>query len=288
MDLFFDHGAPYFTVSKSVVLDVVLEWESRGLVAEWKETFGSFDCISKCFTDSEEESLGKKYVGVPGMNSICRALCNEPGVESKFGIGVAKIEWLVNQKSWSLTSVDGMFLGHFGVLVATDKLLASSGFSNLTGHPPPLDMNLAPQIASKIEQIPFRSYFVLMLAFSEPLPTISVKGFSFKNSEVLSSAFCDSSKPGRSSASECWVLHSTEEYTKKVIANTGRQKASDATFTRGQCLSSCECSQRRKVLVDTNKPLVVCGDFCVSPNVEGAIESGLAAASKFMQMHSCI
>lgn len=314
VELFFDHGAPYFSVSNTGVMDVILEWESRGLVAEWKEQFGTFDCISKSFTDAEEESSSRKYVGIPGMNSICRALCNEPGVESKFGIGVGKMEWVMDQKSWLLTSLDGKFLGDFGGLVATDKILASPGFTYVTGHPPPLDMNLAPQWASRIEQVPFRSYFVLMLAFSEPLRTISVKGFSFKNSEILSSAFCDSSKPGRSSASECWVLHSTEQYAKKVIADSGRSKASDATFARvseellqefqrtGLCTSqpyfmkahrwgsafpTVSIAREDKCLWDTKKPLLVCGDFCVSPNVEGAIQSGLAAASKFMELYSC-
>ncbi|KAK8295886.1 hypothetical protein V6Z11_D05G087500 [Gossypium hirsutum] len=35
-ELLFDHGAPYFTVTNLDVLSVVTEWESRGLVAEWK------------------------------------------------------------------------------------------------------------------------------------------------------------------------------------------------------------------------------------------------------------
>ncbi|KAL2943546.1 Renalase [Bienertia sinuspersici] len=311
IELFFDHGAPYFTVTNTGILDVIHEWESRGLIAEWREKFGIFDCISKSFIDPEEDLLSRKYVGLPGMNSICKALCNEPGVESKFGIGVAKMEWATDRNSWSLISLDGRFLGDFGGLIATDKILASPGFTNLTGHPPPLDMNLAPQLASRIEQVPFRSYFVLMLAFSEPLQTISVKGFSFKNSQVLTAAFCDSSKPGRSSASECWVLHSTEEYAKKVIAETGLEKASDTTFARvseellqefqrtGLCTSepyfmkahrwgsafpSASIAKEDKCLWDANKPLIVCGDFCVNPSIEGAIESGLAAASKFMEM----
>ena len=42
--LFFDHGAPYFTVEHSnEVMGLVGTWEARGLVAEWKEKFGAFD-----------------------------------------------------------------------------------------------------------------------------------------------------------------------------------------------------------------------------------------------------
>lgn len=55
--MFFDHGAPYFTIENTVVLDVIKEWKSRGLIAEWKEKFGAFDCISKSFIDSGEVSV---------------------------------------------------------------------------------------------------------------------------------------------------------------------------------------------------------------------------------------
>lgn len=50
----FDHGAPFFTASNNEVLGLVHEWESRGLVAEWKGNFGSFDCISRKFIDVEQ------------------------------------------------------------------------------------------------------------------------------------------------------------------------------------------------------------------------------------------
>lgn len=312
-ELFFDHGAPYFTVTNPDVLGMVLEWESRGLVAEWEERFGTFDFTSKTFINSQKELARRKYVGIPGMNSICKALCNETGVDCKFGVGIAKMEW-VDEKSWSLSSVKGEFLGSFDGVVATDKILASSGFFYLTEHPPPLDVTVAPLLASRMREIPFRSCFALMMAFDEPLHSVPVKGFSFINSEVLSSAFCDSSKPGRSSASQCWVLHSTAEYAKTVIAqsDSGLKKPSDLTLRRvseellqefqgtGLCTSlpfflkahrwgsafpAVSIAQGDNCLWDSSK-LVVCGDFCVSPNVEGAIVSGLAASSKLLEIFS--
>ncbi|KAE8707846.1 hypothetical protein F3Y22_tig00110372pilonHSYRG00112 [Hibiscus syriacus] len=55
-ELLFDHGAPYFTVTNPDVLSVVAEWESRGLVAEWKSNFGSFDCSTNKFVNTEPSS----------------------------------------------------------------------------------------------------------------------------------------------------------------------------------------------------------------------------------------
>ncbi|KAL3612696.1 hypothetical protein D5086_003716 [Populus alba] len=313
-ELLFDHGAPFFSASNSDVLRLVHEWESKGLVEEWKENFGSFDCISKKFLDIEQEAPNKKYVGIPGMNSICKALCNETGVESKFGVGIGKLECLDDEK-WSLTGLDGQNLGRFSGVVVSDKSIASPRFTDVTGRPPPLDLSLTPELALKLQDIPVSPCFALMLAFSEPLSSISVKGFSFKNSEILSWSHCDSSKPGRSTASERWVLHSTANYARGVIAQTGLQKPSSATLTKvaeelfqefqsiglniprpffmkahrwGSAFPTASIAREQKCLWDRKKRLAICGDFCVSPNVEGAILSGLAAASKLTEMLSCL
>lgn len=313
-ELLFDHGAPFFSASNSDVLRLVHEWESKGLVEEWKENFGSFDCISKKFLDIEQEAPNKKYVGIPGMNSICKALCNETGVESKFGVSIGRLECLDDEK-WSLTGLDGQNLGRFSGVVVSDKGIASPRFTDVTGRPPPLDLSLTPELALKLQDIPVSPCFALMLAFSEPLSSVSVKGFSFKNSEILSWSHCDSSKPGRSTASERWVLHSTANYARGVIAQTGLQKPSSATLTKvaeelfqefqsiglnipqpffmkahrwGSAFPTASISREQKCLWDRKKRLAICGDFCVSPNVEGAILSGLAAASKLTEMLSCL
>ncbi|GJM96828.1 hypothetical protein PR202_ga13696 [Eleusine coracana subsp. coracana] len=58
---------------------------------------------------------------------------------------------------------------------------------------------------------------------------VPVHGFSFNNSDFLSWAFCDSSKPGRAcvpSNRQSWVLHSTAEYASKVINDIGPRKPS--------------------------------------------------------------
>lgn len=313
-ELLFDHGASFFSASNSDVLRLVHEWESKGLVEEWKENFGSFDCISKKFLDIEQEAPNKKYVGIPGMNSICKALCNETGVESKFGVSIGRLECLDDEK-WSLTGLDGQNLGRFSGVVVSDKSIASPRFTDVTGRPPPLDLSLTPELALKLQDIPVSPCFALMLAFSEPLSSISVKGFSFKNSEILSWSHCDSSKPGRSTASERWVLHSTANYARGVIAQTGLQKPSSATLTKvaeelfqefqsiglniprpffmkahrwGSAFPTASIAREQKCLWDRKKRLAICGDFCVSPNVEGAILSGLAAASKLTEMLSCL
>ncbi|RDY04891.1 hypothetical protein CR513_11331 [Mucuna pruriens] len=295
MELHFDHGAPFFSVSKSEVLHLVHEWETRGLVAEWKENFGSFDFHTLKFNNAEQEGLSKKYVGVPGMNSICKALCNESGVESKFGVAIGRIEWLHDEKLWSLTGVDGKNLGQFKGLVASDKNIVSPRITEATGRSPPLDIKLVTELSEKLLNLPVKPCFIVMLAFAEPLATIPVKAFSFENSKVLSQAYCDSSKPSRSTASERWVLHSTAEYAEDIIAQSGLKKPSDITLNKGltylnhflrKLIDGASIAPEEKCLWDRNKRVAICGDFCVSPNVEGAIDSGLAVALRLKDSHN--
>ncbi|KAG9159940.1 hypothetical protein Leryth_005691 [Lithospermum erythrorhizon] len=246
------------------------------------------------------------------MNSICKALCNESGVQHRFGNGVGKIEWLEDEDMWSLIGVNGEHLGHYKGVVSSDRLTFIPRVTSATGGPP-IDMDVAPEMTLKVKELPVTPRFVLMLAFGEPLPSIPLKGFSFKNSEVLSWAYCESSKPGRSSACERWVLHSTVKYADNIIAQTGHQKLSSDTLTKiaeelncefestipvnslpffkrahrwGSAFPSTSIADEEKCLWDGKKRLAVCGDFCVSPNVEGAVASGMAAAMKFTDILS--
>ncbi|KAJ4889768.1 FAD/NAD(P)-binding oxidoreductase family protein [Raphanus sativus] len=318
-ELTFDHGAPFFCVTNPDAISLVHEWESIGFVSQWKQVFGSFDSASNKFLGFQQEedhtNNNKKYVGVPGMNSISKALCNHSGVESMFGTGIAKMEWLEEDIPWLLKDSKGQNLGRFHGVVASDKNIVSPRFTQLTGLPPPLDLSLVPELATtKLQDIPVLPCFSLMLAFKEPLSLMPAKGLSFKNSEILSWAHCDSTKPGRSTDSDRWILHSTPGYASSVIAKTGLQKLSSETLNQiaeemfkefqcsglvnslpffmkahrwGSAFPAKSIAVEERCLWDRNRNLAICGDFCVSPNVEGAILSGLAAASKLLQASSC-
>ncbi|KAK3145882.1 hypothetical protein QOZ80_3BG0258700 [Eleusine coracana subsp. coracana] len=296
---------------------VVSGWEARGIVAEWKAMFACFDRATGKFTDFEKVGTTRKYVGVPAMNSICKSLCLEDGVLAKFGVTVGKMDWLHDRNSWSLVSLDGKDLGYFDYVVATDKNIASPRFSGLTGRPPPLDLSSFPQLSIMAQDIPVRPRFALMVAFSEPLAKVPVHGFSFNNSDFLSWAFCDSTKPGRAcvpSNRQSWVLHSTAEYASKVINDIGPRKPSADALAKvaeelfkefqstglnipqpifmkahrwGGAFPSISIGGDDKCVWDKSTELVICGDFCASPNVEGAILSAMRGASKIIGCLNC-
>ncbi|KAL8046190.1 hypothetical protein ABFX02_08G161700 [Erythranthe guttata] len=249
------------------------------------------------------------------MNSICRALCSEPGVESRFGLGIGKLDWLEDDDSWSLTNMDGENVGHFNGVVTSDKSTFSSRFTHVTGKPPPIDLNSVSEMALQMKEIPASPRFALMLAFEQPLSSIPTKGLSFKNSEILSWAFCDSSKPGRSTTSERWVLHSTAEYAQLIISQMGLRKPSGEVLAKvadelfrefestgldisqpffkkahrwGGAFPATSVAGEEKCLWVGKRRLAICGDFCVMPNVEGAISSAIAASAKFVKVLSTL
>jgi predicted NAD/FAD-dependent oxidoreductase len=49
---------------------------------------------------------------------------------------------------------------------------------------------------------------------------------------------------------------------------------------RGSAFPKTFIAKEERCLVDQDMSIAVCGDFCVGPNVESAILSGLAAAEK--------
>ncbi|KAJ7536731.1 hypothetical protein O6H91_12G080200 [Diphasiastrum complanatum] len=312
--LCFDHGAQYFTVEDPVVLQLVEKWKMAGTVKEWLGHFGALDITSRTFME-ETDSGKKRYVGVPGMNAICKALSSKLGVESKFGTTVTKVEWREEEGYWQLKSKNGQIAGEFCALVIADKSLASARFTGQTGLAPPLGDAEVPSLSSRVATVSVVPCFAAMLAFHESLTTIPLDGLTILNSKVLAWAARDSSKPDRKISlggnCECWVLHSTVEYAETVISRAGLVKPSeellasialdlleefqnvipglpDPCFIKahrwGGAFPTKFVAPEEKCILVEEKRIVACGDYCLGPRVECAILSGLAAANNLLQV----
>lgn len=294
-ELMFDHGAQYFTVKSAEVQQLVDKWQASGIVAVWEGRFGSLNVATGDFT--EETVVKKRYVGVPGMNSICKALTTSPGVQAKYGVQVRGLEW-TEESMWGLKSKDGETLGKFNAVVVADKgaaklLLEGAGFT---------------EINKKVAAVTAAPCFAVMMAFSSPLNMLPYDGFLVEGSKIVVWAARDSSKPGRiTSSRECWVVHSTPEYARGVIAQAGMSKPSNELLTAvandlltgfqslvpniptptymkahrwGGAFPTTSIAPEEKCLVLEDRRIAVCGDFCASPQVEGAILSGMHASER--------
>ncbi|KAK3033088.1 hypothetical protein RJ639_036447 [Escallonia herrerae] len=88
-----------------------------------------------------------------------------------------------------------------------------------------------------------------------------------------------------------YMLISCELILSRDVITLNGQKyplANHLKQTLGSAFPAATLTRDEKCLWDGKKRLAICGDFCVSPDVEGAILSGMAAASKFAEMFSCL
>lgn len=109
----------------------------------------------------------------------------------------------------------------------------------------------------------------------------------------IARAILDSARPGRPAAPECWTAHATAEWSQVHL--TDEPAAVQATLlsalTRmtGRIAPDYVAVQRWRYArtsralgqpcLDTGAGMVVCGDWCLGPDVGDAIASGLAAAA---------
>ncbi|CAM6093243.1 unnamed protein product [Calypogeia fissa] len=307
-ELLFDHGAQYMTVSYPSVQSLVDKWQAAGLVGIWQAKFGSFDMVERRYSEETRNDGVTIYVGVPGMNSFCKAMASQPGIKAEYNTMVVEMKWK-EEGLWVLTSKNGESLGTYGAVVVADKALASSRFRAQTGLPPPLEDAGVPDLYQTLSSIGSVPCFTVMLAFSHPLTSVPFDRFTIDSSNFLAGAVRVSSKPGRKvlPKSESWVLYSSIDYALEIVNKEGFAKPSSASLQSiavtllkefqeivpeainpihvkahrwGSSFPKAAVAPEEKCLVDTRKKIVACGDFCGCPRIEGAIVSGLAAADQ--------
>ncbi|KAH8940356.1 hypothetical protein BDL97_15G084800 [Sphagnum fallax] len=304
-ELLFDHGAQYFTVRKPEVQKLVERWQMSGLVAEWRGRFGTLDVQTGNFVEDTVEK--RRYVGVPAMNSICKALSLSEGVQANYGVTVTGLEWR-KDGLWNVKAKDGESLGVFDAVIIADKGLASARFLAQTGLPPPLEGAGVPELTKRVAAVTTAPCFALMLAFAKPLTLVPFDGAVIDGSKIISWVARDSSKPGRATnSSECWVVHSTAEYASNIISQTGLNKPSNELLSAvaldllaafeaavpnipspsflkahrwGGAFPTTAIASEEKCILEEERRIAVCGDFCVGPRVEDAVLSGVSAAEK--------
>ena len=91
----FDHGAQYFTVRDERFERCVRSWQQDGIVAHWGGKIG-------VLTNGDLEWQPKttpRFVGVPGMNAVCRHLAADLKTQFRTRVGPPQTE------AWPLATV---------------------------------------------------------------------------------------------------------------------------------------------------------------------------------------
>jgi predicted NAD/FAD-dependent oxidoreductase len=186
--LSFDHGAQYFTVRERAFAAAVASPLEEGYVARWEPR------VVRIRADGAREP-GKesvRYVGVPGMSALGRALAGS--VEVARDTRIVRVRRR-RRKTWELESLDHKCFGDFDAVLVTCPAPQAAE----------LVADVAPRLAAVCGAIELQPCWAAMAAFKDGLELDF--DAAFVEDEFLAWTARNSSKPGRRAVPECWVLH---------------------------------------------------------------------------------
>jgi len=280
--LTFDHGAQYFTVGDEQFGRHVRSWQQDGLVQLWDGTIRVLrdGCVEPLKT------ARSRFVGTPGMTAVCKHLAK--GLDVHLKCEVAELRR--SGGLWCPVDAEGRVLGTYDVLIVSSPSVQSARL-----------LEPDAKLSGLARQVTVQPCWAVMAVFDSRLPT----GFdgAFIHDASLSWAARNSSKPARSGAADCWVLHGSpiwsrnhleataEEIMDRLLddfwAVTGQRpvKPRTALAHRWRYALPVEPLENR-CLLGASVGLGACGDWCGGPRVEGAFLSGLAAAERVLRSTS--
>jgi hypothetical protein len=274
----FDHGAQYFTVRDPRFRRFVDSWQADGVVAPWHARIAVLDSGTAVPKGDDTE----RFVGVPGMNAVCRHLSD--GLDVAWRTRVASLERAGGR--WQLRTDDGSDLGRFEAVVVSAPAPQTA---ELVG-------GVAPAMAAEAAAVEMAPCWAVMAAFSHPLD-LPFDG-AFVAVSPLSWVARNASKPDRP-AHESWVLHAGPEWSRDHLEIESSEAAEElwgafATAAGGLDVTPLHLQAHRwrfalpphplptPCLYDDRLALAACGDWCGGPRVEGAYLSGAAAAGRII------
>lgn len=282
----FDHGAQYFTIRDPrfhTALEEVLE---RGVIQTWDASLMETDASGAM---KRLEDRSPRFVGVPGMTALSRALAD--GLAVLCSLPVQSVEG--EPGAWYLMTQTGPF-GPFDWVI-------SSAPAPQTAKLMPFDQNEREALA-KVEM---NGCFTLMIR----LPDGAALPFAASRVDhpVISWIAANNSKPDRDPAPTL-VVHAENgwsdrhlevppeavrdlmlEACQNLYPTIGWQEALSIDLHRWRYANVAR-PLGQPFLLDAGRQIAACGDWCLGNRVEAAFLSGTALAealqSKFAKVFS--
>lgn len=216
-----DIGAQYFTARNPEFLSFLRQWAGEGSFGPWQGRFG-FQNAEQGWQAFPEE---QRYVGIPRMTAITRALSAHVEVTPQVRIGR-----LARQgRQWQLLCTEGKAQGSFDQVIITAppaqarELLDDSNLSEL-----------AARLSGSVENV-LACWAVA--AHFEQAPTADYEAMR-PDSDVLYWTANNSSKPGREDHGQWWVLHATPEWTNAHV-DSDPQRVTEQLLAAFSELTGC-------------------------------------------------
>ncbi len=281
----FDHGAQYFTARDGRFQRYVRSWIKQGIVAQWpniESNPAQNIVVLKNGHKSRKQDSNARFVGIPGMNSICKHLAIDLEVRTSTRIQTIEMQ----DFGIRLTDGAGQSLGEF------DRLVVSAPAAQTAE----LLVNF-PTLAAPISQIQMNPCWSLMVSFEHTIADDWVGAFI--HDSILTWAARNSTKPSRPNDREHLILHAGHEWTAENWERDANDVANEmlAAFWQSSRIAPMEPvhsqAHRWKYAIpvdpastrsffDPQIGIAACGDWAGGPRVEGAFLSGMAAAGRIL------
>ncbi len=275
--LSFDHGCQYFSAKDHQFRRYVEAWCEQGIVAEWP---GAVVEINGDAVATVAPS-GPRFVGVPGMNAICRHLARDLDVRNS-----TRVDSVVRSQGFlKLTDVSGASLGDFDVVVVA--------------VPPAQAVDLvesSPALTRRSTEARMQPCWSVMVSFDQPIE-FEADG-AFIGNSILGWVARNSGKPGRGGV-DAWILQATPEWStahvdltesevsRRLLAEFLKQlrlPASKPAHLAGHRWMYALASDPSTdgLQFDSESRIGICGDWCHGNRVEDAFLSGQSVAGQIL------
>lgn len=274
----FDHGAQFFTAKTEAFQAWLKPLEQAGVIAKWKAAFVELEG-NKITLNKTWGGDYPHYVGTPKMNQIGKYLSTDLNIKQQ-----TKVEIIGGKPfNWLLEDDKGIQHGPYDWVICTTPAEQAT--------------QLLPKSFSGIHHIQnskMTGCFTLMLGFSEPI-NVGWEAALVKQSDI-SWISVNSSKPGRPAgfsivalSTNAWaeahmdddIEHVKQHLLQQASLVTGHDlsHASHISIHRWRYANSTK-QPEAMLLLDTNKGLAACGDWCIEGRVEAAFSSATRMADE--------
>ncbi|MGD1859812.1 MAG: NAD(P)/FAD-dependent oxidoreductase [Leptolyngbyaceae cyanobacterium] len=294
-----DHGARYFAAHHERLQTLTQHWLDRQILSPWQPHTYELSATGELYPRSLDQPL---LVAPAGMNAIGKHLAEGLTVHRQQRLISLK---LTDQQTWLLTAES-----------ATDQatILHQAKAVVLALPAPQIIPILAPlqsdpnvqKILAALETVTYAPMITVMAQYETaiaqpraPLPTSPTTAWMIQGhpDTPLFWAGLDSSK--RAVAEVNVVLHSSAAFARQWLETNNLQSAGEALLASASQLigdwlarpTRWQVHRWRYALVETPSvdslpvitaplPLVACGDWCGTANLDTALESGWAAGDR--------
>ena len=272
----FDHGAPFFSATSDRFAAYTAEKLEEGSLACWNDA---------SFGDAKS---ALQFVGLPGMNAFLKPESTPLRLHTE-------------------TTISGILDDGEKLRLEGSTPLDTAGFSHVVVTAPApqaaqITANI-PSLKAALESIVFAPSWVLMIAVRRAPhgPT----GFVAAPHPDIKQMIQETAKPGRAPDKELerWVVHCTDEFSASALEETpaviidrmlpaaleilkpGNAGIAHFAAHRWRYATAVK-SASSPVLLSADGRVLVAGDGCAPGGVQGAFESGWAAADAILNMAS--